>query len=173
MLKRSEKCLYSQPDYDLHFCMVCQSRSLKSSQDVKWDKVVFFSILPLITVTYRRKEPFPLSPEARWDTPLKVMPIFINWCSSFKINFLVFIFYICKQKLFYCRVIFHFYQFYVSFFFIKQKTNSSITFKPTNCKGYLKIEFIKLNMLIQGLDNSLSLQMSILINNIWQNLNVN
>ena len=91
MLKRSEKRLYSQPDYDLHFCMVCQSRSPKSSQDVKWDKVVFFSILPLITVTYWRKELFPLSPEARWDTPLEVMPIFINWCSSSKINFLVLI----------------------------------------------------------------------------------
>lgn len=46
MLKRSEKCLYSQPDYDLHFCMVCQSRSLKSNQDGRGDKVVFVSILP-------------------------------------------------------------------------------------------------------------------------------
>lgn len=96
MLKRSEKRLYSQPDYDLHFCMVCQSRSLKSNQDVKWDEVVFFSILPLITVTSRRKERFALSPEARWATPLEVMPIFLNWCSSSKINFLVVISYIFK-----------------------------------------------------------------------------
>lgn len=96
MLKRSEKCLYSQPDYDLHFCMVCQSRSLKSNQDVKWAEVVFFSILPLITVTYRRKELSALSPEARWDTALEVMPIFISWCSSSNINFLVVISYILK-----------------------------------------------------------------------------
>lgn len=131
------KCPYSQPDYDLHFCMVCQSRSLKSSEDVKWDKVVFFSILSINHRDLQKKEPFPLSPEARWDTPLKVMPIFINWCSSSKINFLVFVSSFVNRSYF-ITVIFHFYQFYVSSFFYKAENKFQYNFKPNNFKGYLK-----------------------------------
>lgn len=101
------------------------------------DKVWFLLHSSINHRDLQKKELLPLSPEARWDTPLKVMPIFINWCSSSKINFLV-LFPSFVNRSYFITVIFHFYQFYVSSFFIKQKTNSSITFKPNNFKGYLK-----------------------------------
>lgn len=133
----------------LHFCMVCQSRSLKSSQDVKWDKVVFFSILPLITMTYGRKELFPLSPEARWDTPLEVMPILSIAAQVPKLIFYFSFPTFVNRSFFFYWSNFPFpLKFYFSFLFTKQNNQQILIqlFKPTNFKGYIKIEFIQLKM---------------------------